>query len=937
MFKKNILNLLIGSLSWYLSFSSIADVQIDYEKALVAYQNQQFSDANLFLKNALQSEPEHLPAKVLMAKVLTEQGKYIEAKELFNQVIAKKVDFSLFIDSWAQVLIQLRLYQQIIEFQLPDTLSYEQKTKWYQSVVNACLKIKNYTCAADAYHQISIITQNPIDKLNGLANIALEQHNYDEAKVYLTESLSYQPNSAASLQLLASLEKSQGNYDVALNHLLQAHQLTPNNELILKSLADLYLAMGEKNHAQHTLAQILQQQPNDPFAILVNSQLEEQSSRPDNQGYNSKLEFLTEKLFALPNEVIDSESDLLMLRGLISFFETSYEQALRDFQTLNQKEKNNIQVVILLAKTHFALGKIMDGVNLLETYQGDLINNPKILIVLAEQYLLRGKTFKALTISDLLLAEYPNNLDVKLLMIKVMLARGKNDEGLQHLDALLVDYPASEKLLLVHSILNLQTRQYDKALSSIEKLLINHPNNANFLNTKAAIFIQTKQLNLAFQIIQDALAQNKDLLGAQYNLATIYSLQDKTREAENVLNQILSQHHLHLPSLLLLANIEVKLGKFESALKRYQSIIVIESDNVAAREGKVNIYLAEKQFRKALAELEELKRFSINNFQYILQSAYILIALNEIDKAKEEANKLTLIAKGNTVYLLALSQLQLKLVDPIGAEKSLRDILKIQPENKNVSLDLIQLLLDTQQTQAAQIQLNQISQAYPNESYILFLKGRLAEQQSKIEIAGKHYLTAIELNDSNELALAKLYHLTFRGYSADTFVHCLTEIIERYPERYFPRNLLAQYYFYRKSFNKAAIEYEILLNYKNNPNRAALLERLAQIYLTPELNEIDKSAKYAFDAYQLSPDNADILTTYGWILTQQGKANEGLGLLRKAYVLTPQNLSLRYYIAVSLSQLGLNEQAVKELEYTLSTSQKFAEQAQARDLLGKLK
>jgi Tfp pilus assembly protein PilF len=86
---------------------------------------------------------------------------------------------------------------------------------------------------------------------------------------------------------------------------------------------------------------------------------------------------------------------------------------------------------------------------------------------------------------------------------------------------------------------------------------------------------------------------------------------------------------------------------------------------------------------------------------------------------------------------------------------------------------------------------------------------------------------------------------------------------------------------------------------------------------------------YAARAYALDPKNPDILDTYGWVLVQAGKVQEGLSLLEKAKQLKPAIYCINLHLGVAYAKLG-NEQLAKqylESQLTLGAKDRFEEAA----------
>lgn len=85
-----------------------------------------------------------------------------------------------------------------------------------------------------------------------------------------------------------------------------------------------------------------------------------------------------------------------------------------------------------------------------------------------------------------------------------------------------------------------------------------------------------------------------------------------------------------------------------------------------------------------------------------------------------------------------------------------------------------------------------------------------------------------------------------------------------------------------------------------------VLNNLAEIYLDAG----DKRAlALAEAAYNLAPRQAETLDTLGWVHVRQGEATKGLELLRAAYSRASRRPSIRFHLAVALSQLGRHDEA----------------------------
>ena len=94
--------------------------------------------------------------------------------------------------------------------------------------------------------------------------------------------------------------------------------------------------------------------------------------------------------------------------------------------------------------------------------------------------------------------------------------------------------------------------------------------------------------------------------------------------------------------------------------------------------------------------------------------------------------------------------------------------------------------------------------------------------------------------------------------------------------------------------------------------------------------------RQAEHAYELAPQNPEIIDTLGWLRVEKGDHQRGLVLLQEAVTRAPHNAEIRYHMAVALAKAGRSEEARRELEWILENEKKFSNADEARALLDKL-
>jgi putative PEP-CTERM system TPR-repeat lipoprotein len=907
------------------------DGQLHYEKALSTYKEQRFDESMIHLKNALLSSPENLPSKILMGQLLAKSGQFEAAEIEFEEAINQGADISLFADVWGRTLIKRKAYKTIIDFKQFSGFSAPQQLTWQRLRALACMSSKDYDCAKQSYLKIGQLSVDKTEQFNGLANIQLSLKEYEKAYEYLQQASEINLDDPITWQLKGLVAKNRNKLDVALEYLQKSFELDPDDPYILRHLADVYLASNNNEAAKSTINTILTASPDDPFAILVNSWLQKDTTL----GVKAEKKFqeMATKINNLPNEYVQQEHSLLFLRALVNFRRQKYEGAVRDFTNLRKMDDSDISAVILLAKSYIALGEERDAITLLEEKQQDLNTLPDVLVMLGDLYINNGKSFKTASLLETLQAEYPDNISVQLLEVKLVISRGQEQAGFERLDKLLSKHPDNETILFVHSVLNLQIQQFVKADFSISKLLGLKPNDPIKLNIKGAVLIKLNRIDEAQTYIEQALDIHPDLVSAKINLASTYYLQNDHPTSVRILNDILLKKPRYSPALLLLAKIQLTDKNFVDAHKNYRNVLIDNRRNIEALEGLTSIHLLKNEKQEALFQLNKLSKIESQNPKYIIQKAQLYLSLKDKENSELQIINLKRLAKDDAALMIALSKLQLLSADLQGAIHSLESAQNIQPKSLRVGIQLGELLLNNNLTSEAVIQVNLLSSKFNNSPEVTFLQGRLAEQQGQIDQANQYYLKTLDMNDQYELALGKLYSLLPHGVPPEPFKNKIDEIVSDHPERYFPRNLLAQYYYYTNNFAEAAFHYEILLGHEGVPNRSAMLNRLALVFMP---TDILKSTEYAKQAYKLDNTNPQILTTYGWLLTQQAEPTAGLELLRKASARGQQTPNIHYYIAISLEKLGLYAEAKSELETLLDKKVDFPERQQAKALYQKL-
>ena len=123
----------------------------------------------------------------------------------------------------------------------------------------------------------------------------------------------------------------------------------------------------------------------------------------------------------------------------------------------------------------------------------------------------------------------------------------------------------------------------------------------------------------------------------------------------------------------------------------------------------------------------------------------------------------------------------------------------------------------------------------------------------------------------------------------------LQEALARYPDQVDLLYVLAEYHAVRGQIEDAAAQFAKILAI--DPANIDALNAYGYLLLT-QTDDAEKAAQLIEEAIKLYPDSPAIQDSYGWLLFRQGKTEEALSWLRRAYAAYRSNEISAHYIEV---------------------------------------
>ena len=242
------------------------------------------------------------------------------------------------------------------------------------------------------------------------------------------------------------------------------------------------------------------------------------------------------------------------------------------------------------------------------------------------------------------------------------------------------------------------------------------------------------------------------------------------------------------------------------------------------------------------------------------------------------------------------------------ASTILRRGMTLFPDNQKIALQTATLLFRQGKNEEALKTLGDIRQRHPNSSRPLIIEAAFLTSQNRHQEAAETLRLALskERSASTELAYARALQ---RAGNVDGAVNALETSLEAFPDEPQLMNDLAMLYQASEREQEAIFTYERAL--EHSQDNALALNNLAWLY--HQRND-KRALNLARKAFEMTPKNASIADTYGWILFQEGAVQDGLQLLEQAHELKPDSKEIALHLAEAYRATNQTKKAQRVLE-----------------------
>jgi tetratricopeptide (TPR) repeat protein len=374
-------------------------------------------------------------------------------------------------------------------------------------------------------------------------------------------------------------------------------------------------------------------------------------------------------------------------------------------------------------------------------------------------------------------------------------------------------------------------------------------------------------------------------------------------------------------AMLLVGAIEYQLGNTEQAIERLARLVSIQPDNIKARR-----ILGAAQWRAGDV------RATIETLQPIADlpdaDSYVLTL---IGRAYERRGERALAANYLDRAAMPSPVLAARPADPREIEVLQRGV-AINPGAAAPRVALIRALMRSGRNQEALAQALLLQQGNPGAPAAHVLAGDAFTGLGQYAQAAEAYRRAANISFTEPVAMRLVEALRGAG-QGKAAARALSLFLGQNPQSVAGQLLAADFMMSAGEFGRAAIVLEGLRK-RLGDRDAALLNNLAWAYF--QTGRSAPALALAEKAYALTPANAAVSDTYGWLLYQTRQNRErGLSLLEQAAGQAPRNAGVRWHLAQAYAAEGRKGDAKVAAQAALALPD-FGEGPKARALLARL-
>ncbi len=872
--------------------------------------------AQIELRKAVRDNPKNGEAHWRLGSVQLQLGDPVAAeKELKEARTAGYPAVSVVPPLARSYLAQNKLKELLAEF-TGDDLPPAEHASVLISRGLAQIGLKDIDAASASLDAAQKLAPDNVDAAIAQARVAALRNDPDTALAQLDHAIKIAPDTVDAWLFRAAIERTLGKNDLSLAALDKAVELAPTNTNIRLQRTSVYLSENMNDKAAADVAIVLKAEPKNPVAIYFSAVLDVRAAKW--QDANTKLSLIPTALPRLQR----GEYFLALVKANVN----QLEQAADAAQRYVARNKTDPAGYKLLARIDGMAGRTNELVDVLKRGVEAGVGDAEMLEMLGGAYNQTGQLKLGLLNLEKAAALAPENPEILSRLATTKLGLGDAEGAQMDLDHSLKISPdrveASEALVVAA----LSAGDVAKADTTLGLLIKNDKIAPAVLgNLTGLVKLAELDLDGARDAWRKVVEITPDALPPRLNLARVLTMQGQYDAAVQVLMPILTKDPTNAQALGGAATALTAQGKGAEVTKLLEAARRAAPDNMDFVAAEAEYQARGGDLVGALALLDGVMKDNKSPAPVLLaERGRLLIGLKRTADAIENYLELVNATPKDFDSRRVLIDLQLGDKQNNAAVAQAKAGLAAQPGLPSMMQTYVRAIYRAQGLEAAQAACDLLVRDPNNLPSARTLKGGLLMSLKRYKEAALAYQQQFTVAPSGPLAALTATALAADG-RPDEATKLLTDYLKTTPDPD-AEQILAALQISARQFDDAVLSLQALL--KLRPNDSAALNNLAWI----ESQRKDPHAQVlAQKSYMLtpSPQSAD---TLGWILTNQGKVDTGVVLLRQAAGQLPNDGTIQFHYAKALALSGERAKALEVINAQLARPGEFDEKADARQL-----
>lgn len=878
------------------------------------------------LKNALQSDSTNTQARFLLGQVHLSVGDAASAEKELRRAQE---------GGWNREAIQPLLLESLLrqgrhDDLLKETNNLDALPETDKANLLSMRAMSLWALKRDADAQQALTTAQAASAsspwvIQASLERALSEDRLADAKAVFEQGLAVTPTSPDLWLMKAELAKRQGAGDEQAQALAKVLESEPAGVTTAwgwqarLAQAQLKLEGEQYDAALKVLEPLAKLDPNDPRVNHLSGLI----------SYRKGDKTAAEEKLLQVLKVAPRYPPTLLLMGPIQYDKRNYEQAVHYLSQYIIAVPENVDARKLLGRSYLALGQADEAQAILRAGMTKA-QDPELVALVGLAELRRGQSAAGIRDLQQAVSADPDNLSYRFALARAHVAGGDSAGAERELNWLEQREEARLDAQKLRVLAAVKIGKLDQAQSLAQAVLDANPNDPTVVSMLASVRVAAGDREAARGLFARALELKPDYVDAAMDLARLEELDGMLPQAKAQYEAVLQIKPDASSAMLALARLAEVQGDAQLATEWLE-----KTQQAAPKEILPKVVLAENHLKrneltKAEQVINELSQEQPPHPATLALQGRLFVAKGQNERALQPLQELVKVAPKAPLSHVLLAEAWIRLNKLADARNSVEKSLGLDDKFIPGLVVLANIELRESAYGRARDTAQKITKLAPDSLAGYELRGDALMALRQFGEALQAYQEGWS-REKNDWLAVKLAQAMYGGDQKEQALSHLGQWLDSHPKAVRVRQEYAAYYQQLNQEQTATEQFEKVL--EQDPKNVVALNNLAWMY--SKRND-PRALGYAKSASDLSPDNAGVKDTYGWVLVQNGKAAEGLLLLEQAAKELKDVPEVNYHVAVAKFQLGKRDEAKLMLGALVSSGKEFEGKKDAEKVLAEL-